>query len=85
VRVRSVIDVKVDAQGRGLGQDVVDLRFELGGKCIAAVAVLVLVGVVHAQLLKLQKCGLLLRVCEPASLNQIHQRDGHDAQVLQLY
>ena len=35
-RGRGAIEVKVDAQGRGLGEDVADLRFELGVKSSAA-------------------------------------------------
>ena len=76
--INLAIDVKVDAQGCGLAEGVADLRFELGVKCIVADAELVLVGVAHAQLLQLQNSGLPLPVCEPVSLNQIQQRDGHD-------
>ena len=35
-RDRDAIEVKVDAQGHGLGEDVADLRFELGVKSSAA-------------------------------------------------
>ena len=41
--MRSVIDAKVDTQGCGLGENVADLRFELGVKSSAAEAELVLV------------------------------------------
>ncbi len=33
---RDAIEVKVDAQGHGLGEDVADLRFEMGVKSSAA-------------------------------------------------
>ena len=45
-RDRGAVDVKVDAQCSDLGEDVADLRFELGVKDSAAEAELVLV-VVH--------------------------------------
>ncbi len=35
---RGVIDVKVDTQGCSLGEDVADLRFELGAESSAAEA-----------------------------------------------
>ncbi len=41
--VRVAIDVKVDTQGCGLGEDIADLRFELGVTSSAAEAELVLV------------------------------------------
>ena len=41
--MRSAIDAKVDTQGCGLGENVADLRFELGVKRSAAEAELVLV------------------------------------------
>ena len=39
-RDRGVIDVKVDTQGRGLGEDVADLRFEQGVKGTTVVTLL---------------------------------------------
>ncbi len=42
-RDRDAVDVKVDAQCSGLGEDVVNLRFELGVKDSAAEEELVLV------------------------------------------
>jgi hypothetical protein len=42
-RGRYSVDVKVDTQGCGLGEDVADLRFELGEKSKVVEAELVLV------------------------------------------
>ena len=42
-RHRSVINVKIDTQGCGLGEDVADLRFELGVESSAVETELVVV------------------------------------------
>ncbi len=52
----SCVDVKVDTSGCDLGEDVANLRFELGVESSAMETELVR-GVAHAQLLKLQNSG----------------------------
>ena len=66
-RGRGAIEVKVDAQGRGLGEDVADLRFELGVKSSAAFVEEI--RITQAQLLKHKKV-VGFRMILPGSLKR---------------
>ena len=75
VSYRSTIDVQVDTKGCVLGEDVADLRFELGVKRQLGLGGTGPACVAHAQLLKLQKKVSRCLFIFPTSLGLVDNKN----------